>query len=246
MEALSVEGLTKTLGGVRVVDDVSFAVPRGDVLAFAGPNGAGKSTTIKMILGLVFPDQGSVRINDQPLTPRDRRMLTRVGAMIESPSFFGNASGALNLRLFADLYGVHRSRVDEVLEMVDLRADARKKVERYSLGMKQRLGIARAFLNHPDLVILDEPTNGLDPFGVVEIRELIGRLSREQGVTFVIASHVLSELESLCNRAVLLQRGRVVADGDLRELMAEHGAADLEQLFLTVLGGGRHAGSPCA
>lgn len=239
MYALHIDGLTKTLGGSRVVDGVSFDVSRGDVVAFAGPNGAGKSTTIKMILGLVFPDSGVVEVNGQPIQAGNRAVLGRVGAMIESPSFYGSASGEQNLRLFADLYGASRSRVGEVLEMVDLASAARKRVDRYSLGMKQRLGIARAFLNSPDLVLLDEPTNGLDPFGVVEIRQLIGDLSREHGVTFVIASHVLSELESLCNRAVILDRGRVVADGDLRDLRQAHGVDDLESLFMAVLGGVR-------
>jgi len=241
METLRVDGLTKTLGGLRVVDDVSFSLARGDVVAFAGPNGAGKSTTIKMILGLVFPDRGSVHINEQPLTPRNRWILSRVGAMIEAPSFYGTATGEQNLRLFADLYGVPRTRVGEVLELVDMADAARKKVDRYSLGMKQRLGIARAFLNRPDLVILDEPTNGLDPFGVREIRQLIGRLAGDEGVTFLVASHVLSELEQICNRAVILDRGRVVVQGDLPSLMAAHGSHDLEHLFLSVLNGARDA-----
>nr|NLI50904.1 ABC transporter ATP-binding protein [Propionibacterium sp.] len=241
METLRVDGLTKSLGGQRIVDDVSFTLGRGDVVAFAGPNGAGKSTTIKMILGLVFPDRGSVHINEQPLTARNRWILSRVGAMIESPSFYGTATGEQNLRLFADLYGVPRTRVGEVLDLVDLGDAAGKKVDRYSLGMKQRLGIARAFLNRPDLVILDEPTNGLDPFGVREIRQLVGRLAGDEGVTFLVASHVLSELEQICGRAVILDRGRVVAQGDLPSLMAAHQSRDLEHLFLSVLSGARDA-----
>ncbi len=243
MESLRVEGLTKTLAGAKVVDDVSFVLAPGDVAAFAGPNGAGKSTTIKMILGLVRPDQGTVHINEQPLTPGNRWILSRVGAMIESPSFYPNASGEQNLRLFADLYGTPRSRVAEVLEMVDLTEAARKRVDRYSLGMKQRLGIARAFLVRPDVVILDEPTNGLDPFGVIEIRELIGELARREKVTFLVASHVLSELEHICNKAIIINRGRIVAQGGLRQLMAAHGSRDLEDLFINLLRGADHVGT---
>lgn len=242
METLRVEGLTKTLGGETVVSDVSFSLHQGDVVAFAGPNGAGKSTTIKMILGLISPDSGNVYIGGEPLSPANRSILAKVGAMIESPAFYGNASGEQNLRLFADLYGVPRARVGEVLEMVDMAGATKKRVDRYSLGMKQRLGIARAFLNDPELVILDEPTNGLDPFGVVEIRDLIGRLAAEHGVTFLVASHVLSELEHICNRAIILNRGRIVTQGGLSELMAAHGASSLENLFMSLLSGGRHAG----
>ena len=246
MEALRVEGLSKTLGGDKVVNDVSFSLTPGDVAAFAGPNGAGKSTTIKLILGLVRADAGTVHINEQPLTTSNRWVLSRVGAMIESPSFYGNASGRLNLELFADLYGAPRSRVGEVLEMVGLQDAAGKRVDRYSLGMKQRLGIARAFLGRPDVVILDEPTNGLDPFGVIEIRELIGQLARREGVTFLIASHVLSELEHLCNKAIILDRGRIITQGNLNALMASQQAEDLEELFISVLKRGSHVGPPQA
>jgi len=136
--------------------------------------------------------------------------------------------------------------VGEVLEMVGLQDAAGKRVDRYSLGMKQRLGIARAFLGRPDVVILDEPTNGLDPFGVIEIRELIGQLARREGVTFLIASHVLSELEHICNKAIILDRGRIVTQGSLNALMASQQAKDLEELFISVLKRGSHVGPPQA
>lgn len=190
-----------------------------------------------------LPLTAAAYINEQPLTPRNRWILSRVGAMIEALSFYGTRHQVeQNLRLFADLYGVPRTRVGEVLELVDMADAARKKVDRYSLGMKQRLGIARAFLNRPDLVILDEPTNGLDPFGVREIRQLIGRLAGDEGVTFLVARTSSANSEQICNRAVILDRGRVVVQkATFPSLMAAHGSHDLEHLFLSVLNGARDA-----
>ena len=217
---LSTRGLTKRFGTQIAVDDLSLEVRHGDIYGLLGLNGAGKTTTMRLALGLIRADAGEVRVFGAA-DPRGRlRSMARVGAMVEGPAFYGHLSGSENLRLLGSLSGpLTRARVDEILELVGLADAAKKKARNYSLGMKQRLGIGLALVSRPELVILDEPTNGLDPNGILEMRRLIRRLNREEGTTFIISSHLLFEIEQVCNRVAILERGRLVAEQSLDELM---------------------------
>ncbi len=214
---IQVRGLTKRYAATTVVSDVTFAVERGDVFGFLGPNGAGKSTVIAMLLGLIAPSAGAIELFG--FDPGQRAMaLERVGAIIESPAFYPYLSGRDNLRVLGRMRsGVTELRVDEVLEIVGLSNAARKRYAHYSLGMKQRLGIAWTLLHDPDLLILDEPTNGLDPAGMAEIRHLIEHLAAD-GKTIFISSHLLHEIEMICDRFAIIQHGCIIASGTVAEM----------------------------
>lgn len=215
------ENISKKFKNEEVVKELNINVYDGDVYGFLGPNGSGKSTTIKMILGLVKPTAGKISIDGYDVQNDRNKAIEKVGAMVEAPSFYLYLSGYKNLMLFANLYGLKEKRVLEVLEMVGLSASKDKKVSKYSLGMKQRLAIARAFLNNPKVVILDEPTNGLDPQGVIEIRNLIRFLKEKEGVTFILCSHILSEVQALCNRVSILYKGKLIVEGEVNQLLNE-------------------------
>ncbi len=236
-DILVIENLSKTIKGKNVVDSISFSLEKGDILGFLGPNGAGKSTTIKMILGLVKPTEGNVKINGYNISTDREKALYNVGAMVEYPSFDEQLSGFKNLKLYANLYNLTNERVYEVLKIVNLFDDKDKKVKSYSMGMKQRLGIARAFLNNPKVVILDEPTNGLDPVCIIEIRNLIKKLAETEGVTFLICSHILGELQNICNKIAIVSKGKLIVKGDLVELLNDNEFERLEDYYLKVLEG---------
>jgi ABC-2 type transport system ATP-binding protein len=216
--AVSTAGLTKSFGNRTVVDDVALAIPAGSVCGFVGPNGAGKTTTIRMLLGLVRPTAGSGIILggslDEPAS-----YLHKVGALIESPAFYPQLSGRDNLKVLARLGRLPLTAVDPVLERSGLIARAGDKYRSYSLGMKQRLGIAAAMLAGPELLILDEPTNGLDPAGIVEMRGLI-RSFAQDGITVLVSSHLISEIEQICDHVVMIRAGRLVHQGSVGELRA--------------------------
>lgn len=219
-KVIETEGLTRRFGQQVAVDDVSLCVIRGDIYGFLGLNGAGKTTTMRMILGLLRPSSGRVRLFGGEGEVGRRAAMVRIGAMVENPAFYGHLSGARNLRLLGSLSGpMTRARVDEVLDLVGLSDAAGKRAYDYSLGMKQRLAIALALVSRPELVLLDEPTNGLDPSGILEMRRLILRLNEEQGVTFVISSHLLHEIEMVCNRVGILEAGKLILEKPLVELM---------------------------
>jgi ABC-2 type transport system ATP-binding protein len=217
--ALAARGLSKTYGEQPVVDALDLAVERGELYGFLGPNGAGKTTTIRMALGLVRPSGGEVELLHAPVFSRDgQRALERVGALVEEPGFYRFLSGRRNLEVFARAGGrgegtdLRLSRLDEVLAMVDLTDAAGKRVRAYSQGMRQRLGIAAALLGKPDVLVLDEPTNGLDPQGMREIRLLLRRLT-DEGTTVFVSSHLLAEVEAMCDRVGVLAHGKLVAEG---------------------------------
>ncbi|MEU5725445.1 ABC transporter ATP-binding protein [Micromonospora sp. NPDC047738] len=211
-------------GGVTAVDGLDLRVREGEVLGFLGPNGAGKTTTMRMLVGLVRPTSGAIRVlGRSPGTPQQ---LAKVGALIESPAFYPHLSGRDNLRLAARYAGVPDTAADRVLAEVGLTERAGSKFRTYSLGMKQRLGVAAALLKEPSLLILDEPTNGLDPGGVTDIRELLRALGRG-GRTVLLSSHVLGEVEQICDRIVVIDRGRLIADGTPDELRGTLGQAVL-------------------
>ncbi|AIY17852.1 ATP-binding cassette domain-containing protein [Pimelobacter simplex] len=207
-------------GGQRVaVQSLDLAVPAGGgVHGFLGPNGSGKTTTIRMLLGLARPTRGTMRLFGQPVPERLPHVIDRVGAVVESPKFAPNFSGRLNLQLLSDAIGAPRGRVDEALETVQLGGRDRDRYKSYSLGMKQRLAIAATLLKRPDLLILDEPTNGLDPAGIREIRETIRGLG-EAGVTVLLSSHILAEVQQVCTSATIIGNGRLLASGRVDDLL---------------------------
>jgi ABC-2 type transport system ATP-binding protein len=217
--AISILGLTKRFGTFTSVDDLTVDIPAGGVVGLLGPNGAGKSTTIRMLLGLIKPTSGTASVMGHPISAPEA-FLPRVGALIESPAFYPKLSAEDNLRSLARLAGVSDRRVAEVLGIVGLTGRERDPYGDYSLGMKQRLGIAAALLRDPELLILDEPTNGLDPAGIVEIRDLLVGLGR-QGRTVVVSSHLLAEIQAACDRLVIIQRGQLVFEGPIGALLAQ-------------------------
>ncbi len=218
---LSTEGLTKRFRRRTAVNDLSLTVERGDVYGFLGPNGAGKTTTLRMIVGLVRPTAGVVRVLGEPLTSRHRAALARVGAIIETPSLYGYLSGRDNLRMVASLGGgCADTRIDAVIERVGLTGRERDPVRIYSHGMKQRLAIAAALLPAPELILLDEPTNGLDPMGIRGVRALVRSLAHDDGLTVLLSSHLLSEVQQICNRGTIIARGKTVWEGQVDELLA--------------------------
>ena len=237
---LAIEGLSKTFwrrlstrgrrtgqdpaaDKLQAVQDLNLTVQRGDIFGFLGPNGAGKSTTIRMVLGLIHPTAGRVTIGGHDLSTSRMDALKKVGAFVEFPAFYSYLTGRRNLEIFAGLSGpVSRGQVEEVLERVGLRGRADEPVRVYSHGMRARLGIAGCLLPRPELLVLDEPTDGLDPHGIREIRELLVRLAREEGMAVFLSSHLLGEVENLCNRIAVLERGRAILQGELAELASCH------------------------
>jgi ABC-2 type transport system ATP-binding protein len=219
---LQTEALTKRYRRRVVVNQLSLTVEAGDIFGFLGQNGAGKSTTIRMALGLVRPTSGKVRVLGHDMSRRPLGALKRVGAIIEAPAFYENFSGRQNLRMLAAMSGgAEPKRIESVLEIVGLRERARDPVRVYSHGMRQRLGIAQALLPNPEFVILDEPTDGLDPQGLCETRELIRRLRDELRLTVMLSSHLLHEVEQICNRVAIIDEGRLLYEGPVEDLMAQ-------------------------
>lgn len=231
--AIETHGLSKSFGQRKAVDRLTISIPAGTIAGFVGPNGAGKTTTIRLLLGLVRPGEGSATILGKPLTD-PRSYLPHVGALIEAPAFYPSLSGRTNLEVLARLGGYPRSRVSQVLEMVELSDRAKDPVRKYSQGMKQRLGVAMALLPDPDLLILDEPANGLDPIGIIQMRDLL-RLLRERGKTIFISSHLLGELEQVADWLVMLNQGKALFSGPARDLLAKE--ASFEEIFLAMLKG---------
>jgi ABC-2 type transport system ATP-binding protein len=220
---LSTHQLSKTYGTRAAVKALDLEVHRGEVFGFLGPNGAGKTTTIRMALGLVRPTSGRVEVLGHDVQTAGGRVLPRVGALVEAPALYGYLSGRDNLRAFASvLGGVSSARLDEVLEVVGLAGRQKDRVKSYSLGMKQRLGVATALLNDPQLLLLDEPANGLDPAGIVDMRDLLRRLAAS-GKTVFISSHVLAEVQHICDRVAIVNLGELVRLAPVAELVGGHG-----------------------
>jgi ABC-type multidrug transport system ATPase subunit len=218
---LQTEALTKRYGSRTAVDRVSLSVQRGDIFGFLGQNGAGKSTVIRMALGLVRPTSGRVLLFGHHMSRHPLRALGRVGAIVESPAFYENFSGFDNVRMLAALSGgASRQHINETLELVGLGKRANDQVRKYSHGMRQRLGIAQALLPRPEFIILDEPTDGLDPQGIQEIRRLLPRLRDELGLTIMLSSHLLYEVERVCNRIAIIDKGRLLYAGGMENLFS--------------------------
>src|SRR6266446_1513387 len=220
---LRTHNLSKQYGKRLAVDNLNLEVQRGEIFGFLGPNGAGKTTTIRMALGLITPTTGSVEVLGQDVASHRSHILPRVGALVETPALYTYLSGRANLRAVGSaLGGVPQTRIDYVLDLVGLRGRQKDRVRTYSLGMKQRLGVAIALLQDPDLLILDEPANGLDPAGIVEMRDLMHRLAAE-GKTVFISSHLLGEVQQICTRVAIIHLGKLVTETTVEELLTGRG-----------------------
>ena len=233
--AISTQGLRKRFGKQVAVDGLTISIPVGSIAGFIGPNGAGKTTTIRLLLGLIRPDAGTATVLGHPVTD-PLAYLPHVGALIEGPAFYPGLSARANLDVLARLCDYSSARVREVLDLVELSDRAHDRVGGYSLGMKQRLGVAMALLPDADLLILDEPANGLDPLGIIATRDLLRRL-REQGKTIFLSSHLLGELEQVADWLVVLHQGKALYNGSARDFLALHQGATFEERFLSVLRG---------
>ena len=217
---VTARGLVKRYGEIVAVDHVDLTVEPGDVFGYLGPNGAGKTTSLRMMLGLIRPSEGSVRLFGRDPLAEGAKALAGVAGFVEEPRFYPYLSGRKNLRLLADYDdGDSRTRIEEMLELVDLRDRAKDRVGGYSHGMRQRLGIAASLIRQPRLLLLDEPTTGLDPAGMRDMRELVRRLA-DEGITVLLSSHLLGEVEDLCNRVAIVRKGRIVYEGALKQLLA--------------------------
>ena len=215
---IETRGLSRRFGAQVAVDDLNLLVPAAGVYGFLGPNGAGKTTAIRMLLGLIRPDAGEVCLFGQPLRSNHRALMSRVGALVEAPSLYPHLTGRENLEVTRRLLGSPSKLIDVALETIRLTRDADRRVREYSLGMRQRLGLALALLNNPQLLILDEPTNGLDPAGIHEMRDLIRRLPDEFGVTVFLSSHLLSEVEQIASHIGIIHESKLLFQGTLAEL----------------------------
>jgi ABC-type multidrug transport system ATPase subunit len=221
--AIEVKSVTKKFGNFVAVDNLSFTVPEGHIFGFLGPNGSGKSTTLRMMLALISPSQGDVNFFGKPLKKNRSEIMSRIGCIIEKPDFYKYLSAHDNLTLFARANGIQYSKedYDKLYELVGLSGREKDKVKTYSHGMKQRLGLAQALLHNPDLIILDEPNTGLDPKGIIELRELLLKLNKEEGKTVLFSSHILSEVEALCDSLVVINNGQAVAQGSVSDLLSD-------------------------
>ncbi|MEV8519241.1 ATP-binding cassette domain-containing protein [Dyella marensis] len=223
MLAIQTRGLTRRFDGRHGVTDLALEVPAGSVYGFLGPNGAGKTTTIRLLLALLREEAGEIRLFGEPLSWTRRAPLSEVGSMVETPSLYPHLSGRDNLEVTRLLLDGETASIDEALALVGLTADAERRVREYSLGMRQRLGIALALMRRPRLLVLDEPTNGLDPAGIVELRALLLRLAGERGITIFLSSHLLSEVEQIASHVGVLHQGQLLFQGTQESLRRRHG-----------------------
>lgn len=223
---VQLRNVTKRIGGKTIVDGLSFDVPKGEVFGFLGPNGAGKTTTIRMMVGLISMTEGEVLVNGISVNRHFERAMRHVGAIVENPELYKFLTGYQNLVHFSRMIpGISPGRIDEAVALVKLENRIHDKVKTYSLGMRQRLGVAQAILHKPDVLILDEPTNGLDPEGIRELRDYLRRLSKEEGTAVIVSSHLLSEMELMCDRVAVIQNGKLVDVRPVRDMVAPSAGA---------------------
>ncbi len=236
-EIVRTNGLTKKYGAHLSVNNLDMTVKEGTIYGFLGPNGAGKSTTLKMLLGLAHPTKGEIDIFGKRVTSKNRiEILRDIGSLIETPSYYGHLTARENLKICQTLLDVPLANIDEVLKIVRLDRQQSKKVSAFSLGMKQRLGLASALLSFPKLLILDEPTNGLDPAGIQEMRELIRSLPEKYGMTVIVSSHLLSEIDMIVDDIGIIANGKMMYQGTLSLLHETDKTKTLEQIFLDLTG----------
>jgi len=246
---LQLRNLTKTIGMRKIVDNLTFDVPAGEIFGFLGPNGAGKTTTIRMIVGLISMSKGEALIKGVSVRSHFELAMTHVGAIVENPEMYKFLTGYQNLVHYARRHnGITKERINEVVTLLGLQNRIHEKVKRYSLGMRQRLGVAQAILHRPSLLILDEPTNGLDPAGIRELRDYLRKLTKEEGISVIVSSHLLAEMELMCDRVAIIQGGKLVDIRSLQEarsqaqtkIVIEVGdPASAEQLLAAAMDGSR-------
>ncbi|HHT78150.1 MAG TPA: ABC transporter ATP-binding protein [Clostridiaceae bacterium] len=241
--ALRVNHVSKSFGKKKIIDDVSFELNRGEVFGFLGPNGAGKTTMIKMITGFLSVDNGKIEINGFDHHSQYEKAMASIGAIVENPELYRDLSAVENLKMYARLHdNVDHNRIQEALEMVGMQDRAREKTKKYSLGMKQRVGLAMALLHRPQVLILDEPTNGLDPAGIRELRDILKKLAHEEQVAVMVSSHQLSEMQLMCDRVGVISTGRLLSVNTMKELtlIKEHESSqrlltpDVEKAILSL------------
>lgn len=226
---IQIRNLTKRIGRKTIVENLSFDVPRGEVFGFLGPNGAGKTTTIRMITGLISITEGTVEINGYDVKDDFEKAMRYIGAIVENPEMYKFLTGYQNLVHYSRFYpGVGEERIREVVELVGLENRIHDKVKTYSLGMRQRLGLAQALLHRPAVLILDEPTNGLDPAGIRELRDHLRMLAQREGLAVIVSSHLLAEMELMCDRVAIINHGRLVDVRELRDLVRQEGYVDVQ------------------
>ncbi|MFK7696736.1 ABC transporter ATP-binding protein [Paenibacillus sp. HJGM_3] len=219
---VQLRNVTKRIGSKTIVDHLTFDVPRGEVFGFLGPNGAGKTTTIRMMVGLISMTEGQVLVNGIDVSRNFEQAMKHIGAIVENPELYKFLTGYQNLIHFARMMpGITKERIDEVVRLVKLENRIHDKVKTYSLGMRQRLGVAQAILHRPDVLILDEPTNGLDPEGIRELRDYLRQLARTEGTAIIVSSHLLSEMELMCDRVAIIQNGKLVNVQAMREMVQQ-------------------------
>ena len=220
--ALKIENLNKTLGKKKILKNVSFETYRGEVFGFLGPNGAGKTTTIKIVVGMLSLDEGSVTIYGEDVSKNYEKAMSHMGGIVENPEMYKYLSGMNNLKQYARMRkGVTQERINEVVELVGLSNRINDKVGKYSLGMRQRLGVAQALLHKPEVLILDEPTNGLDPAGIKALRDVLKKIAHEEGVSVIVSSHLMSEMELMCDRVGIISNGEILAIKPIQEFLEE-------------------------
>lgn len=230
-KVLELKNVSKTMGKRKVVNNISFNVNEGEIFGFLGPNGAGKTTTIKMITGLLSIDEGEIKVSGKDVKKEFEKALENVGGIIENPEMYGYLSGKENLEIFAELHGkISKSRINEVVKLVKLENRINDKVKKYSLGMRQRLGVAQALLHKPKLLILDEPTNGLDPMGIKELRDTLRELAEKEGLAVLVSSHLLSEMELMCDRFGIIDLGKIIDIKSLKDIKDSEGTENLYQI----------------
>lgn len=217
MKVLEVKNINKFFGKKQILKDISFDIDEGEILGFVGPNGSGKTTTIKIILGLQKASSGEVYINGKNIKENFENAIRKVGAIVESPDMYMYLSGLDNLKLVANYYNISHDKIDSIVEFVGLKDRIKDTVSKYSLGMRQRLGIAQAILNKPNLLIVDEPTNGLDPSGIIEFRKMLKELAKKEKMSIFISSHNLAEIENICDKVLLINEGEIVSLDVLHE-----------------------------
>jgi len=234
---LEIQKLNKSYRRRKIIDNLNMTVYKGDIYGFLGANGEGKTTTIRMITSLIKADSGDIIINGKSVINCKNEAIRNIGAMVEAPKFYENMSGYENLELMARIMpGISDLDIQNVLDLVGLKDRGRDKFKEYSMGMKQRLGIANALLGDPELIILDEPSNGLDPYGMKEINNLIVSLVKRFDKTFIISSHLLHEMEGICNRIGILHSGKLCIEGEVRTLINDNNVETLEELFFKKVG----------
>jgi len=222
-KVLELKNVTKIMGNRKIVDNVSFEINSGEIFGFLGPNGAGKTTTIKMITGLLKIVEGDILISNNDVKKNFEKALSQVGGIIENPEMYGYLTGRTNLEIYGRMHGnISKERINEVIKLVKLENRINDKVKKYSLGMRQRLGVAQALLHNPKLLILDEPTNGLDPMGIKELRDTLRHLAEKEGLAVLVSSHLLSEMELMCDRVGIIDNGKIIDIKTLKDIKKQN------------------------